>query len=118
MISVARQIPVSDTADTTLDGSGNGTAKLGPAGAGESWLPSNVSVLCSSNVNEATCKVYAGPTATNPYFKDLTVDGSTGDSTDRCNVPILKGSYVWAVWSGGDAGATGTLNVDYVKTVP
>lgn len=111
-------IPLVETTDTTLDGSGNGTASLGPAGPNETWTPSNVSVICSSNVNEATCKVYAGPSATAPYFKDITVDGSTGDATDRCNIPIPKGWFVWAVWTGGDPGATATVNVDGIKQVP
>lgn len=112
------QIPMIETTSVKFDGSGNGTTKLGPAGPNEVWTPSNVSVIASSNVLEATCKVYAGPAATNQYFKDITVDGSTGDSTDKCNLPIPKGSFVWAVWTGGDANATGTLNVDGVKTVP
>jgi hypothetical protein len=68
-------LTLTETTDVTLDGSGNGTAKLGPTGPQETWTPSNVSVICSSNVSEATCKAYAGPSATAPYFKDITVDG-------------------------------------------
>lgn len=74
-----------------------------------------MSVICSSNTAEATCKTYVGPSAAPQYFKDITVDGSTGDSTDKCNLPIPRGSYIWAVWSGGDPGATATLNVDGVR---
>jgi hypothetical protein len=112
------QLPLSETTSATLNGSGDGTASLGPTGPNESWLPSNVSVTCSANTAEATCKVYAGPVPTAPYFKDITVDGSTGDATDRCNLPVPKGWRIWAVWTGGDAGATATLNVDGTKTVP
>lgn len=115
---MAQQLPLTETADVTLDGSGNGTASLGPSGPNEVWTPSNVSVICSSNTSEAVCKVYAGPSATPPYFKDITVDGSTGDATDRCNIPVPKGWFVWAVWTGGDAGATATVNVDGTKRVP
>jgi hypothetical protein len=110
-------LPLSESITVVLDGSGGGTAKLGPTGPSETWTPSSVSVLCSSNTNEAICKIYAGPTPTAQYFKDLSVDGSTGDATDRANVPVGRGHSVWAVWSGGDAGATATLNVDGVKTI-
>lgn len=113
-----QQLPLTESNSGTLNGSGAATVSLGPTGPNEVWTPSNVSVLCSSNTNEATCKVYAGPAATPPYFKDITVDGSTGDATDACNIPIPKGWFVWAVWTGGDAGASCTVNVDGVKTVP
>ena len=110
-------LTLTETTDVQLDNSGNGNAKLGPYGPGEVWTPSNVSVICSSNASEAQCKVYAGPAATPSYFKDITVDGSTGDATDKCNLPVPKGWYVWAVWTGGDPGATATLNVDGTKTI-
>lgn len=111
-------LTLTETTDVVLDSSGNGTASLGPIGGSEIWYPANVSVICSSNTSEATCKTYAGPSATPQYFKDITVDGSTGDSTDRCNVPIPKNWFIWAVWTGGDAGAVATLNVDGTRTVP
>ena len=114
---MAQQVNLTETGDTTLDGDGNGTAKLGPTGNGEVWTPASVSVICSSNASEATCALYAGTSPTAPYFKDLSVDGSTGDATDRCNVPVPKGSYVWAVWTGGDPGATATVNVDGTKAI-
>lgn len=112
------QVQLNESTSLALDGSGNGTAQLGPSGPQETWTPSNVSVICSTNTLEATCKVFAGPSATGPYFKDITVDGSTGDATDRCNIAIPKGWFVWAVWTGGDAKTTATLNVDGVKQVP
>lgn len=114
---MAAPIPLDEHATATLDGSGDGTAQAGPVGGAEVWTPASVSVICSSNTLEATCKVYAGPTATGSYFRDLTVDGSTGDATDRCNLPIPKGWFVWAVWTGGDAGATGYLNITGTKTI-
>lgn len=109
-------LPLSESAETTLDASGDGTASLGPYGSGEVWTPSSVYVECSTNTAEALCKVYAGPSATSPYARDITVNGSTGDATDRCNLPIPKGWFIWAVWSGGDAGATGYMNISGTKT--
>lgn len=114
----SQPIPLTgETTSVTLNGSGAGTAKLGPIGGSEVWTPSSVSVICSSNISEANCKIYVGPSATNQYFKDITVDGSTGDATEKANIPIPYGSYVWAVWTGGDAGATATLNVDGTEIV-
>lgn len=112
------QVTLTATETTVLDASGNGTAATGPDGPQETWLPSNVYVECSTNVAEATCKVYAGPSPTSPWAKDITVDGSTGDATDRCNLPVPKGWKIWATWTGGDPGAVAYLNVDYSKTVP
>lgn len=109
-------IQLSESGDVVLDAAGAGTVKIGPYGPGEVWSPSSVSVLCSSNAAEAVCKVYVGPSASGRYFKDLTVNGSTGDSTSRCNLPVSKGSFIWAVWSGGDPGAVATVNVDGTKT--
>lgn len=112
-------LPLTETASATLDGSGNGTASAGPFGSNEVWTASNVSVICSSNVKEATCKLYVGPSASAAYFVDITVDGSTGDTTDAAaTIPVPKGWQVWAVWTGGDAGASATLNVNGTKQVP
>jgi hypothetical protein len=106
------------TATATLDGSGNGIASAGPTGPGESWDVASVAVIASSNTNEATCKVYAGPAVQDQFFRDITVDGSTGDATDRCNGTIPRGWKIWASWSGGDPGATATLIVSGTKAVP
>lgn len=113
---MAATLTLSETTSVTLDGSGNGKAQLGPIGPNETWTPSSVSVLCSTNTAEALCKLYAGPSASPQYFKDITVDGSTGDATDKANIHIPKGWFIWAVWTGGDAGATATLNIDGTKT--
>jgi hypothetical protein len=106
------------TATVVLDGSGNGTAKVGPTGAREVWSPAVASVSAATNVNEASCKIYVGDQPTPANFTDGTLSGSTGDSTDRVagsQVPL--GWYVWAVWAGGDAGSVATLNVTGTKTI-
>jgi hypothetical protein len=116
---MTQQLPLSETNSVTLSGSGAGTASLGPVGSNETWTASNISVICSSNTLEATCKLYVGPAATAPYFIDITVDGSTGDSTDAASTQLIrKGWQVWAVWTGGDSGATGTVNVNGTKAIP
>ena len=112
---MATNLPLNESASVTLDSNGNGTVSLGPYGPNESWTPTNVSVICSSNTLESNCAIYVGPNVAPQYFKDLTIDGSSGDATDRANILIRNGNFVWAVWSGGDVGATATLNVDGTK---
>lgn len=106
------QVPLNESATVKLSGAGAGTARVGPISAREVWSPDNVHVSASSNTNEATCQIYAGDSAIQRNFRDGTFSGSSGDSTDRVNADTVKvGAYIWAVWSGGDAGATATLTV-------
>lgn len=109
---------VPGVATVVLNGSGNGTAKVGPIGTRETWSPAVASVSVSTNVNEALCRIYIGDSVSAANYIDGTLSGSTGDSTGNvsgCQVPL--GWYVWAVWSGGDAGSVATLNVTGTKTV-
>lgn len=115
-----RTVPLTENVSVTFDGSGNGTLKMVPRGGAETWLPTIASVKASSNTKEASCKIYIGPSATDPYFVDGTLSGSTGDSTDRVTGYQIDthGNTLWAVWAGGDAGATGTMQVNGTETIP
>lgn len=99
----------------TLDGSGNGTVQLTPDGPTEHWAIAVAAVKISTNVAEAICRVYVGPSATDPYFVDASFGGSTGDNTDRvAGYDIFRSGphpSVFAVWAGGDAGAIATLTL-------
>jgi len=110
---------LDETAFVTLDGSGNGTVKLGPLTARETWKPSTASVRVNQNpTNEAQCVIYVGQFATQENFRDLTFSGSSGDSSGKVSgKPVKKGDYIWAVWSGGDAGQRAALNVIGSKNV-
>jgi hypothetical protein len=112
-------VPINANVFVILDGSGNGTAKLGPASAREIWNPDNVHVQVTGPVtNEASCIIYVGDNATQGNFRDATQSGSTGDSSGRVNADTIKsGHYVWAVWAGGDAGRQATLLVTGSRTV-
>jgi len=105
--------PLNQTGTVVLDGSGNGTVQLTPDGPREHWQPANAAVKVSTNNALAVCRSYVGPSATDQYFVDASYDGSTGDNTDRVagHDVYRAGPYpsVWAVWSGGDPGATATL---------
>lgn len=110
---------IPGTATIILDGSGNGTVKIGPVTARERWLPANASVSVSQSItNEAQCRIYAGDQPIPVNFIDATLSGSTGDATGRVNGITLKlGQYIWAVWSGGDPGHVATLNVTGSKEI-
>lgn len=112
-------VPLSVSQSIALDGSGNGTIKLGPVSAREIWNPQNAHVQVTGPVtNEAVCNIYVGNTATQGNFRDASQSGSTGDSSDRINADTIKcGQYVWAVWTGGDAGRQATLTITGSKTV-
>ena len=116
------RVTLAQSAVVTLNASGNGTAQLGPINAREHWYPQAVAVKTnqapSSIVKEAQCKVYLGPDASDPYFRGGTLSGSTGDSTGDVTGSVLDaGEYVWAVWTGGDAGAQGRVAVSGEKEI-
>lgn len=108
-----------ESATVTLNGSGNGTAKVGPLTAREIWNPENAHVSANQNpTNQAQCYVYVGDAPVQYNFRDASISGSSGDSTDRINADVLKkGQYVWAVWMNGDANAVAVLTVTGTKDV-
>jgi len=110
---------LDETAFVTLDGAGAGTARLGPLTAREIWYPANASVKANSApTNEAQCQLFVGQTATAENFRDLTFSGSSGDSSGKVDgKPVKKGEFIFAVWTGGDAGQRAQLNVTGGKDV-
>lgn len=118
---MSRTLVLSVAVPVVLDGTGGGTAQAGPASPGETWLPQVVSVGAAESavLAEAQCKIYAGESASQPNFVDGTLSGSTGDSTSNVAGQVLyPGQYLWAVWTGGDAGVTAVMNVTGTRTVP
>lgn len=113
---------LSESASVVLDGSGNGSVRLGPLTAREVWFPVNASVRVDyspdpSPTNEAQCQIFVGETATPENFRDLTFSGSSGDASGKVTGRVPKNWFIWAVWSGGDAGKTATLNVSGKKEI-
>lgn len=109
-------VDLNQSAVVTLNASGNGTAQLGPISARETWQPAVISVKTNQApaaiVNQAQCSVYVGADATDQNFVQGTLSGSSGDSTgNAAGRTIDVGEYVWAVWTGGDPGAQGRVNV-------
>jgi hypothetical protein len=123
MTTPVRPVPVlglSETGSITLDGTGNGTARLRPDGPNEHWLPTVASVKCSSNTAEAACQIYIGQSATDVNFVDGTFSGSSGDSTDKVtgyDISRHTNAYIFAVWTGGDPGANAVLVLSGTKEI-
>ena len=104
-----------------LDGSGNGTASLGPSGHGVVWTLGTISVKTAQTVSTGTCQcsIYVGDDASAVNFLDGTFGGDTGDSTNAAiGMQIRLGKKVWAVWSGGVAGDVATLTITGTMEVP
>lgn len=103
---------LSETVSVVLGAAGGGIVRVGPLSARETWTPSAVAVSVSSHTAEAACKLYVGDQPVQSNFVDGTYSGSSGDSTDSLAAQRVKaGEYVWAVWTGGDPGATATMTV-------
>ncbi|HLK00464.1 MAG TPA: hypothetical protein VKU39_11225 [Streptosporangiaceae bacterium] len=105
----------------TLDGTGAGTARLGPTGHGITWTLGTISVHTAQTVSTGTCQcqIYAGDDASPVNFLDGTFSGDTGDSTDAGNgMQIRLGKYVFAVWSAGVPGDIATLSITGTMEVP
>ena len=112
-----RSLPLSAVVSVTLDGTGAGTAQIGPSFPREVWDVAVASVSVATNAKEAICKVSQGAIA-GQTFVDGTTWGSTGDSTSNFSAPVYLGSSVFAAWTGGDAGATATLTVTGTRRIP
>lgn len=114
------QMPLNESGSITLDGSGNGTLRLSPDGPHVHWFPAVASVKCSSNTNEASCRIYVGSVVNDQNFVDGTLSGSTGDSSNSVagyEIARTRDPYIFAVWAGGDAGATATMQLVGTKAV-
>ena len=111
-----RQIALRAKAYVTLDENGNGTAYTGPLSPGEVWSGLTVAVSVATNISEAQCRVYTGAAPTPGYFGDGTLLGSTGNSTQNVD-DVRVGGNVFAVWSGGDAGAQATMVITGTRQV-
>jgi hypothetical protein len=115
-----RTVPLNETQSVTLNGSGAGTVKIGPVGHAVTWSPAVASVSCvpSPPTNEAQCKIFVGEDTTQRNYRDGTFSGSSGDATDKVAGTIRMGKFVWAVWTGGDPGASATLTLSGEAMIP
>jgi hypothetical protein len=118
--------PLNESVSVTLDGGGNGRARISPGQAGApgsgvgagrnsglSWDLQGVYVSVASNTleAEATCYVSYGVQSNGPADgQGTTIQGSTGD-TCSITASLRPGDWVTIVWAGGDIGAVATMRV-------
>lgn len=100
----------------TLDASGNGTVKLGPV-QGVMWKPENAAVSTTTSVKFPKCDIYVGGSSTPGQLVDSTYTGNSDASGKVGGTVVYPGQYIWAVWSGGDVGATATLSISGTATI-
>ena len=117
---------LNENASVTLDGSGNGTARISPGqpgapgsgvGAGRNsgltWDLAGVAVSVATNVSEseAACYISYGIQSNGPQdFQGQTQQGSTGD-TCTVTASLRPGDWVTVKWTGGDPGEIATMRV-------
>lgn len=113
-------VPLYEFGDTVLDGSGDGTVRLGPSAHGVVWRPKVVSIKMTGAIPSgvATCFVYAGNSATDQFFVDATYNVKNNATGKIEGQEIRLGQYVFGVWDGATAGATATVVVSGEKDIP
>jgi hypothetical protein len=98
-------LPLDEHGSVTLDAAGNGTVRLRPRSTRETWVVDGAAVTVSSNTLEPVCNVYNSSLA----FK---LGGTFTGSQDQIGLNLtVRGGFIMAVWTGGDPGATATINI-------
>lgn len=106
---MAQTLPLLESAQVTLDGSGNGAIIIGPQYAMQKWIPTGVSCQTTTNVSEPVFKVYHGKSS-GAQLLDGTYTGSN-DSTTMGNIFIYHGDALYCAWTGGDPGAIASVTI-------
>jgi hypothetical protein len=110
-------LPLSESGFITLNASGAGTVKIGPTAHGVVWKPSRIGIKTSTAVKSPICQVFIGTSPTADNFSDGTFTGQQNNSDACVGQEVRLGSYVWAVWTGGDIGAQATVTVTGSKDI-
>lgn len=94
-------------ASVTLNGSGNGTVRVGPGTLSQLWHVTTAAVTGSSTTHIPTATLYLNGSTVSS--RGGTYDGSN-DSTDLA-VDLVRGQYLTCIFAGGDPGALHTLSL-------
>jgi hypothetical protein len=105
------QTDLNESAQVTLDGSGNGFVTLGPSYTYQTWYPTMVNVLITPPpAVEPTFKLYRGSAGPSSYIGG-TYTGSN-DSSDLNGVTLNPGEKLFGVWSlGGTPGGVASMTI-------
>jgi hypothetical protein len=103
--------------NATFSGAGAATAQIGPSGLGQSWSLDQCYLSTSAGqLDAAQAQVFVGPLALPQYAVTGSLQGGSSQfGLGGLGVP--DGWYVWALWTGGTAGALAYLRVTGAKTV-
>jgi hypothetical protein len=106
-------IPLQPASGQALvSGGGAAQVQLGPAGLGNTWYPSQVTVgtttSAASGSDSSVCNVYLGPQVSLATLLG-TVNG--GGVLAAALPNIQPGQFLIAVWSGANSGDTAAMNV-------
>ena len=102
--------PLTQDASVVLNSSGNGTASIGPT-VGQKWRLRTASIIVPGAILIPQCKIYMGGAAIDPFFVDGTYTGALASTSNVNGKPLTNGQRIFAVWTGGDPGATATLTI-------
>lgn len=96
--------------------SGTATAQIGPSGWGVSWALDQAAVSTSVGpLDPALAALYVGPLAI-PFYQVTNTLAGGGGQFGLGGVGLADGWFVFAVWTGGTAGAFAYLRLTGVKT--
>lgn len=101
---------LNDFARITLDASGNGVARLQPAGT-EKWHVTRISVMTNQGPAQTPipqCGIYTDSVDPGNLY-DITYTGNQ-DSTDA-DLWLEKGQLLLSAWTTGIPGTVGTVSV-------
>ncbi|HEY1672513.1 MAG TPA: hypothetical protein VGG50_07335 [Streptosporangiaceae bacterium] len=109
---VTRGVPLTGGQGTAkVSSGGTATVSIGPQGLGTVWYPAAANLATTTGAaDNSTCIVYLGPAPIAVNQQGQSYSG--GGDTIGLSVPSLTpGALLTAVWSGGHAGDTATLNI-------
>lgn len=99
-----------------FNGAGVAQAVVGPNGSGDTWSLDQCSVSTSiGQLDASQVLVFRGPQPLPQYQVAPSLAGG-GSQFGMGGVTVPFGWFVWAVWSGGTAGALAFLSLTGTKT--
>jgi hypothetical protein len=110
-------LPLDESRQITLDGSGNGAVTIGPTYSYQTWTPSQINVQVTSNLSEPVFKYYRGASIGNTNYLGGTYTGSNDQSVVSGQI-LQPGEVFLCVWTGGDPGAVASVNLNGTKDIP
>lgn len=101
-------IQLDEFASTVLDGSGNGSVRIGPRNSRQRWDVTNIAVMSSSTNAIPTATAYLGAPVAGSSLGG-TYDGSNDSAA--VSVSLHPGQFISVAWTGGDPGASATVSL-------